>query len=198
MMMDPSQTTPEAAVADAPLHPVVEFWRYFSSNRGAMIGLGILILLICVALGADVLAPHLPTAQFHEFHRAPPFWLVGGTSQFLLGTDDIGRDILSRIMHGARVSMTVGFLVVILAIVTGIILGLIAGFFQGVVDTALMRLMDILLSLPSLLMAMVIVAILGPSLSNAAVAIVIVQLPHFVRRPTSAVLRPFPATTRLR
>ena len=168
----------------APPHPLMEFWIYFSANRGAMVGLGILVILLIVMLGADFLSPHSPIEQYRDSLRAPPFWIEGGSLRFVLGTDDLGRDILSRIMHGAQVSMTVGSMVVLLAIM----LGLIAGFFQGVVDIILMRIMDILLSLPSLLMALVIVSILGPSLRNAAIAIIIVQLPHFVRLTRASVI----------
>ncbi len=190
----PLSTTPQSAVIEtiiengAPPHPLMEFWTYFSASKGAMLGLAILIVLIVVMIGADFLSPHLPSEQYRDFLRTPPFWIEGGTSQFLLGTDDLGRDILSRIMHGAQVSMTVGTMVVFFAIITGIALGLVAGFFQGVIDTALMRMMDILLALPSLLMALVIVSILGPSLRNAAIAIVVVQLPHFVRLTRASVI----------
>ncbi len=169
-------------------HPLAEFWGYFSANRGAMLGLGLLIILLIVMLGAGFLAPHLPAEQYRDALRMPPVWIDGGSWRFILGTDDIGRDILSRIMHGAQVSMSVGGMVVLLAIVLGITLGLIAGFSPGIVDTTLMRIMDILLALPGLLMALVIVAILGPSLSNAAIAIVIVQLPHFVRLTRASVI----------
>lgn len=173
---------------NAPPHPFMEFWIYFSANRGAMLGLGLLSVLLVVMLGADFLAPHHPHEQFRDFLRTPPVWSDGGTMRFILGTDDLGRDILSRIMHGAQVSMTVGLSVVVVAISTGIVLGLIAGFNQGAIDGIIMRVMDIMLALPSLLMALVIVAILGPSLENAAIAIVIVQLPHFVRLTRASVM----------
>ena len=129
-----------------------------------------------------------PTNSIRDAFLAPPFWAEGGSTRFLLGTDDLGRDILSRIIFGARVSLSIGFLVVTLALAAGVALGLIAGFFRGVVETAIMRAMDVMLALPSLLLAIVIVAILGPSLLNAAMAVVIVQLPHFVRLTRAAVI----------
>ncbi len=182
--------TAVAAVAAgaAPPHPVVEFWHYFRANRGALAGLAVICTLVAVALGADVIAGHLPNEQYRDAYLAPPVWAEGGSTRFLLGTDDIGRDILSRIIHGARVSMSIGLLVVTLSLVLGIVLGLIAGFFRGVVDIAIMRAMDIMLALPGLLLAMVIVAILGPSLLNAAMAVVIVALPHYVRLTRASVI----------
>ena len=172
----------------APPHPVVEFWHYFRANRGALAGLAVICTLVAVALGADVIAGHPPNEQYRDAFLAPPVWAEGGSTRFLLGTDDIGRDILSRIIHGARVSMSIGLLVVTLSLSLGIVLGLIAGFFRGVVDIAIMRAMDIMLALPGLLLAMVIVAILGPSLLNAAMAVVIVALPHYVRLTRAAVI----------
>ena len=177
-----------APAAIVPPHPVVEFWRYFSTNRGPVIGLVVILALTLVAVFADVLALHPPNEQYRDALLAPPAWLEGGSMRFILGTDDLGRDILSRIIFGARVSLSIGFLVVTLALASGIALGLIAGFFRGVVEIAIMRAMDVMLALPSLLLAIVIVAILGPSLINAAMAVVIVQLPHFVRLTRAAVI----------
>ena len=177
-----------APIATLPPHPAVEFWRYFSTNRGAVIGLAVILVLAAVAIFAGVLAPHPPNEQYRETFLAPPVWLEGGTFRFILGTDDVGRDILTRIIFGARVSLSIGFVVVTLALASGIALGLIAGFFGGVIGIAIMRAMDVMLALPSLLLAIVIVAILGPSLINAAMAVVIVQLPHFVRLTRAAVI----------
>ena len=134
------------------------------------------------------IAPHDPNEQFRDALLVPPFWVEGGSTEYVFGTDDIGRDMFSRIIYGARISLSVGFMVVALAVIFGISLGLIAGFFRGAVETLIMRAMDIMLALPSLLLAIVIVAILGPSLVNAAMAVVVVQLPHFVRLTRAAVI----------
>lgn len=174
--------------ATAPPHPLKEFWAYFSVNRGPVVGLIVIVILAIVAILAPIVAPHSPNEQFRDALLAPPVWADGGSYRFLLGTDDVGRDILSRIVFGARVSLSIGFLVVVLALTSGIALGLIAGFFRGPIEIAIMRLMDVMLALPSLLLAIVIVAILGPSLINAAMAVVIVQLPHFVRLSRAAVI----------
>ncbi|MDH3695224.1 MAG: ABC transporter permease subunit [Gammaproteobacteria bacterium] len=178
----------ETAMAVTPPHPIAEFWSYFRQNRGAMIGLFTIIVLVLMAVFAQVIAPHDPNEQYRDALLRPPFWVDGGSTEFILGTDDIGRDILSRIIFGAQVSLSTGFMVVTLALVTGIALGLIAGFARGIVDIAIMRAMDIMLALPSLLLAIVVVAILGPSLINAAMAVVVVQLPHFVRLTRAAVM----------
>jgi len=183
-----AELTPTDTGPEAPPHPIVEFWRSFSVNRGPVIGLVVIVALVLVALFADVVATHPPNEQFRDAFLAPPAWAEGGSTRFLLGTDDVGRDILSRIVHGARVSLSIGFLVATLALASGIGLGLIAGFLRGPVDLAIMRAMDVMLALPSLLLAIVIVAILGPSLINAAMAVVVVQLPHFVRLTRAAVL----------
>jgi dipeptide transport system permease protein len=175
------------ALAAAP-RPLMDFWRAFRRNAGAVVGLAVIIGLVLAALLAGVLSPHGPNVQFRDAFLAPPAWLDGGSLRFPLGTDDVGRDILSRIIFGSRVSLSIGFLVVSLALVTGTALGTVAGFCGGIVDTAIMRAMDIMLALPSLLLAIVIVAVLGPSLLNAALAVIVVQLPHFVRLTRAAVL----------
>ncbi len=184
---DPAEAVAELLLG-APPHPIVEFWSYFSANRGPVIGLVVIVVLALLALFAPLLAPHPPNEQYRDAFLVPPAWVTGGSFRFLLGTDDLGRDILSRLMWGARVSLSIGFLVVTLALAAGIGLGLIAGFARGAVDALIMRAMDVMLALPSLLLAIVIVAILGPSLLNAAMAVVIVQLPHFVRLTRAAVI----------
>ncbi|MEO9876264.1 MAG: ABC transporter permease subunit [Anderseniella sp.] len=165
-----------------------EFWHYFSENRGAVIGMWFFIGVCLVALLADLIAPHGATAQYRDALLIPPVWQEGGDWRFLLGTDAVGRDMLSRLIHGSRYSLFVGCIVVVGAMAVGVTVGLIAGFVGGVVDTLIMRLMDIILSFPSLLLALVLVAILGPSLTNAMIAIAIVQQPHYVRLTRAAVL----------
>jgi dipeptide transport system permease protein len=165
-----------------------EFWSYFSENRGAVIGLFFFVAIIIIAVFADFIAPHLPNQQYRDAFLQPPFWQEGGSISFPLGTDAVGRDILSRLIYGARFSLFIGCVVVSGALIVGVILGLVAGFFRGRTDTIIMRLMDIILSFPSLLLALVLVAILGPSLINAMIAIAIVQQPHYVRLTRAAVM----------
>jgi dipeptide transport system permease protein len=165
-----------------------EFWQAYRQSRGAVIGLALIGVLVVLALGANVIAPHSPYEQFREFTLAPPVWHEGGSTRFILGTDPVGRDILSRLIHGTRLSLLIGVISVAISLSLGVVLGLIAGYFRGLTETAIMRLMDIMLSLPSLLLAIAVVAILGPGLINAMYAIAIVLLPHYVRLTRAAVI----------
>ncbi len=176
------------ARAAAPPGPLREFWSHFRENAGAVAGLAVIVALLAVALFAPWLAPHPPAEQYRDALLLPPAWLANGSWSFPLGTDDVGRDLLSRLLHGARVSLLIGCIVVTLSLAAGVVLGLVAGFFRGVVETLIMRLMDIMLALPSLLLAIAIVAVLGPSLSNAMIAIAVVVLPHYVRLTRAAVI----------
>jgi len=163
------------------VHPLREFWYYYSENLGAVAGLVTVVVIVLVAVFADALAPHSPIEQFRDHLLAPPAWQEGGSWSFALGTDATGRDILSRLMHGSRYSLLVGVIVITLSLSSGIALGLAAAYLRGGFEVVVMRMMDVILAIPSLLLALVIVAILGPSLENAMVAIAVVYLPHFVR-----------------
>ena len=269
-------------------HPLLDTWRHFRRNRGAMIGLVVICMIAFAAVFADLLAPHHPYQQHRDDLLAPPFWAApqtldieiaytvagpggeiaeetvtvrvsagpdgamaetdlpftaredagtgaiaidvlgqarsgytlaeprlvtgrgipavedgvltyvparayadlrqGGSSRFILGTDDLGRDILSRLIHGARLSMLIGVIVVTLSLAAGVMLGLIAGYFRGIVEIVIMRVMDMMLAMPALLLAIVIVAALGPSLTNAIMAIAIIVLPHYVRLTRASVI----------
>ncbi|KTQ79392.1 peptide transporter [Aureimonas ureilytica] len=165
-----------------------EFWYYFSVNRGAVAGLVVFVLIVLLALLAPVIAPYDPTAQNRDALLVPPVWEAGGRAAFLLGTDAVGRDILSRLLFGAQYSLFIGVVVVVLAVSTGVVVGLVAGYFRGWVDTVIMRVMDVILAFPSLLLALVLVAILGPGLTNAMIAIALVLQPHFVRLTRASVM----------
>ena len=185
--------TSETFVASAnapsePIGPLREFWGYFSANHGAVAGLVIVVLLLLVAAFANVIAPYPPDLTNNAVFLKPPAWQEGGSWAYPLGTDAIGRDMLSRLIFGARLSLSIGIAVVALSIVVGIMLGLVAGYFRGVTEIAIMRLMDIILSLPSLLLAIVIVAILGPGLMNAMLAVAVIVLPHYVRITRASVI----------
>ncbi|MBY4591348.1 MULTISPECIES: ABC transporter permease subunit [Rhizobium] len=167
---------------------LAEFWHYFSRNKGAVIGLVVFVIILVVAVFAPVFAPHTPNEQNRQVLLAVPAWMEGGSISFPLGTDAVGRDILSRLIYGARFSLFIGVVVVTLSIVSGVLIGLVAGYFRGKVDTAIMRLMDIILAFPSLLLALVLVAVLGPGLTNAMIAISLVNQPHFVRLTRASVI----------
>ncbi|HEY5818653.1 MAG TPA: ABC transporter permease subunit [Mesorhizobium sp.] len=165
-----------------------EFWYYFSENRGAVIGFWFFMFLIVLAIFAPWIAPHPFDGKNDAAQLLPPFWQQGGNSSYLLGTDAIGRDMLSRLIYGTRYSLFVGVVVTTISMVGGVLIGVIAGYFRGPVDTIIMRLMDIILAFPSLLLALVLVAVLGPGLTNAMIAIAIVFQPHFVRLTRAAVM----------
>jgi dipeptide transport system permease protein len=167
---------------------LAEFWYYFRENRGAVFGLWIFAAFLFVAAFAPLLVPYDPTEQFREHTLQPPVWADGGTWDYILGTDPLGRDMLSRLIQGAQYSFFVGIIVVSVAASGGIVIGLLSGFAPKWADTLIMRVMDIILAFPSLLLALVLVAILGPSLTNAMIAIAIVLQPHYVRLTRASVL----------
>ncbi|WP_349437345.1 ABC transporter permease subunit [Pararhizobium sp. A13] len=167
---------------------LAEFWFYFSRNKGAVIGLAVFLIILLLAVFAMFAAPHNPSIQNREVLLLPPAWVEGGRLTYFLGTDAVGRDILSRLIYGARFSLFIGVVVVSLSVVSGVLVGLIAGYFRGRTDTIIMRVMDIILAFPSLLLALVLVAVLGPGLLNAMIAISLVNLPHFVRLTRAAVM----------
>ena len=169
------------SAAPTPMTPFQEFWHYFKRNKGAVIGLVYIVIMVLVAVFAGLLAPHGPAEQFRDALLHPPVWQEGGSWQYILGTDDVGRDVLSRLMYGARLSLLVGCLVVLLSLILGVILGLLAGYVGGALDAAIMRLVDIML-------ALVLVAIFGPSIVNASLALTFVALPHYIRLTRAAVL----------
>ncbi len=151
--------------------PLKEFWQAFAHNKGALGGLLFMLLIVFCALFAPWVAPYDPSEQFRDFLLTPPSWLEGGQARFLLGTDELGRDLLSRLIHGARLSLLIGLSSVVISLIPGILLGLLAGFSPNRAGPLIMRLMDIMLALPSLLLAVAIVAILGPGLINTVIAI---------------------------
>ena len=188
-MADIQNTVPQAVTPPSGrVLAAREFWSNFSRNRGA-VGAGIIVLiLIFIAIFAPLIAPHSPIEQYRDSVKIPPAGLDGGNWKFILGTDEAGRDILSRLMYGARLSFWIGFVSVILALIPGIVLGLIAAFFEKWADTPIMRIMDVLLALPSLLLAVAVVAIIGPGLVNTMLAIAIVALPGYVRLTRASAL----------
>ncbi len=185
-----SNGTIDAVTAETPRPSMLrqnlkEFWFYFSESKTAVIGLAFLVAIILMALTADIIAPHDPAVQYRECLEQPPTW-GADKCNFIFGTDYAGRDMLSRIIFGTRLSLVAGGMVVILCLSIGIVFGVVAGYFRGWVDIAIMRIMDTILSVPGLLMALVLVAILGPGLLNAMIAISITYLPHFVRLTRSS------------
>jgi dipeptide transport system permease protein len=175
-----------------PPSPFQAFWAAFAENRGALTGLYLVLAIIVTAILAGVLAPHSPYEQFRDAVLAPPVWAEGGTSRFWLGTDDLGRDMLSRLLYGARVSLFIGVSVMGVSLLAGIILGLISAIAGGLTDIIITRIMDLIMAVPSLVMAILIVAVLGPSLTNTIIAVTIVYLPRYVRLVRASALAELP------
>ncbi|MET0382348.1 MAG: ABC transporter permease subunit [Burkholderiaceae bacterium] len=165
----------------APPSPLREFWSAFRENRGAVAGLAVVVCVALLAVLAGVVAPHSPIEQFRDAVKAPPAWEDGGSWRFALGTDGLGRDLLSRLIHGARVSLFIGVSVMSASFVVGVLLGLGCAWLGGAFDVLVARAMDLIMAVPSLVFAILVVAVLGPSLTNTIVAVTIVYLPRYVR-----------------
>ena len=161
-----------------------EVWRMLKKNKMALVGLGILVILVLLALFADVIADYdTEVIKQHLANR-----LKGPRAEHWLGTDEFGRDIFARLVHGARVSLKVGIIAVGISIILGGILGALAGFYGGRIDNIIMRIMDVFLAVPSILLAIAIVSALGPSIINLMVAISISSVPRYARIVRASVL----------
>jgi peptide/nickel transport system permease protein len=156
--------------------------KRLARSKSALLGMIIIVLVILCAILAPVISPYDPIKQSFIKQLRPP------SAEFLLGTDEFGRDILSRLLYGSRIALLVGLLADSIALVLGVGLGLVAGYYGGLVDSLVMRLMDIMLAFPYLLLAMMVVAVLGPSLTNAMIAIGIVYTPQYARLVRGTVL----------
>ena len=158
-----------------------QFVRAFMKNKGAVLGLIVLIIFVLIAFLAPWLAPHDPYELFQGKEQLPPSFVDGGEAAFSLGTDDAGRDTLSRVLYGARYSLFIGLCATTLSLLIGVSLGLAAAFWPKIIGKVIMLVNDILMSYPSLLLAIIIAAILGPSMTNTIITIALVCLPPFIR-----------------
>lgn len=161
---------------------MVEFVRSILRNRLAALGVLIVLSLLCAALLAPWITPYDPQEQFSSDARLAP------SIQYYFGTDTIGRDVFSRVLFGTRVSLVVGIASMGIASVLGVMIGLVSGYYSGWADTVLMRTMDALLAFPAVLLAIFIVAVLGPSLLNAILAVGVVYTPTFARLTRASAL----------
>ena len=169
-------------------HPFLGQLSQLWKNKTAVAGLFVVISFITAAIFAPLLSPHNPLETALYDQLKPPAWKNGGSQKNILGTDDLGRDILSRIIYGARVSLIVAVVSVGLAFFLGTLLGSVSGYYKGFLDSVIMRCMDIILAFPYLLLAIVVCAYLGPSLQNAMIAIGITYVPRFARIVRGSVL----------
>lgn len=163
-------------------HPMREALRQLRRSPGAMVGLTMLALLVIIAIAAPWIAPYDPVKIAPDTLLKPP------SREHLLGTDQYGRDILSRILHGAPISLRLGLISVAIAGIVGTIIGLIAGYWGGIIDRVLMRCIDVMLAFPGILLALVVVTVLGPSLNNAMIAVGVSGIPTYARLIRGSVL----------
>ncbi len=145
--------------------------RMLLKSKTGTLGLIIVVGVVVVAVFAPLFAPHDPAYQNHDAMLQPPAWQEGGSNQYILGTDNLGRCILSRIIYGARISLIVGVASVLLAGAVGLVIGLVSGYFGGVVDSVSMRIVDTFLSVPSILFALVLIAVTGPGVGTLVIAL---------------------------
>lgn len=157
-------------------------------NRLSLISFLIFLGLGLCSLFASFLSPSSPYTVYEEFLNLPPFWMEGGSLQFPLGTDDLGRDLLSRLLHGGRISFFVGFFVMAFSLLFGVFFGVLSGFFKKL-DPWIMGAVDILMSFPGILTAIIVVAVIGPGLLNSCIAVTVMSLPFMIRLTRSLVLR---------
>jgi len=165
-----------------------EFIKQYRKNRAAVVGFFIALVLVLMAIFAPMIAPYLPADQNLADRLIPPMWEQGGSTAHFLGTDDFGRDLFSRIIYGSRISLMVGAISVGVSLSFGLLMGIMAAYFGGKVDLLIMRIVDIMLAIPAILLAIVIVSILGPSLYSAMTAIGIVGIPTYARIVRASVL----------
>jgi len=158
------------------------FWRKVIRKPGFVFGVIVLVPMIFAAIFAQQLAPYAPNDMLNQRY-VPPL-----SPGHLLGTDNLGRDIFSRLLHGARLSLVVGFLAIAIALGIGTLLGVVAGYLKGAVDNVIMRVMDVLLAFPDVLLALIVITMLGPGLLNVMIALGVAGIPGYTRLARSATL----------
>jgi ABC-type dipeptide/oligopeptide/nickel transport system permease subunit len=187
-MTDLALSPPELIEQSREPGALAHAWRLLRRDKAAIAGLIIIVTVVIMALAAPLLAPHDPLAQDLGATKLPPAWQEGGSWEHVLGTDKLGRDQLSRIIYGARVSVAVGFFGASMALLLGLVAGLLAGYLGGWIDGAIMSLVNLLLSIPYLVLVIVVAALLGRSLLNVILLFGITASPLFAR-VTRGVLR---------
>ena len=167
--------------------PLTQLWRIFQKNHIALVASWVLLFMIFISIFGSMLAPYSPYNQDPNTLLAPPAWHMDGHIQYVFGTDALGRDIFSRILSGTGYSFGLAIVAVILCLVLGIAVGTLAGFSKGVKSSALNHVLDVALTMPSLLIAIVIVAVIGPGIYNTFWAVVLAMLPQFIHHIRSDV-----------
>ena len=160
--------------------PFAQLWLIFRKTPVAMVGVNCFLFLVVLAIFGPLLAPHSPVDGQLDMLLLPPAWHVDGNISYLLGTDELGRDMLSRLMYGTSLTFGLSFIVVIISLVIGVIIGSFSALTSGIKSSFLNHFLDVILSIPSLLLAIIIVAILGPGIDNTVWAVVLVLIPQFI------------------
>lgn len=171
--------------------PLMRFWHNFKKPPIVVIGFNCFLFLIVLAIFAPLLMPYSSIESHLDHTLLPPAWDNKGDISFLLGTDNLGRDIFSRLIHGASLTFGLSILVVVISLIVGVLIGALSALSRGIKSSFLNHFLDVILSIPSLLLAIVIVAILGPGLGNTVLAIIIVLIPQFVHVTKNAIKEEF-------
>ena len=156
-------------------------WRQLGRLRWGLVAAGLLLVIVAAAVLAPWVSPHDPLAVNIRHRLAPPAWMEGGDARHLLGTDQVGRDLLSRMIYGGRVSLVVGIGAVLISATIGVLLGLGAGYFRGRTDWSIMTVVNIMLTFPFVLLALAVIAVLGPKLSNLIIVLGVAGWPVYAR-----------------
>mgnify|MGYP005987105073 CR=1 FL=1 len=171
--------------------PLMRLWTNFKQPPVVMVGFGCFIFLIILSILSNFITPYSPIENHLHQSLLPPAWSEDGNVSFLLGTDNLGRDMLSRLMHGTSLTFGLSIIVVVISLIFGVIIGSLSALTKGIKSSILNHFLDVILSIPSLLLAIVIVAILGPGLTNTLWAIIMVLIPQFVHITRNAVKEEF-------
>jgi ABC-type dipeptide/oligopeptide/nickel transport system permease subunit len=172
--LDAELAAPAASPSRASLR---RLWRF----KWGVVAAAVMLLVVASAVGAPLIAPYSPVAVDIQHRLGPPAWMEGGTRAHLLGTDQVGRDLLSRVIYGGRVSLLIGTAAVLVSSTIGVLLGLAAGYFAGRIDWTIMTLINVMLTFPFVLLALAVIAVLGPSLVNMIVVLGVADWPLYAR-----------------
>ncbi|WP_111979126.1 ABC transporter permease subunit [Algibacillus agarilyticus] len=168
-------------------NPIAQIWRSYKNLHVAWISLWVVMIFSIIALLSPIIAPYSPYEQHPDFLLLPPSWNDAGNVNFLLGTDDLGRDVLSRLLYGTRLTFGSSLIVAFCAMLTGCAMGALAGMSRGIKSSVFNHILDAILSIPSLLLAIIIVAVLGPGLNNTIWAVFLALVPQFIHRTRNAI-----------
>ena len=186
--MNGKTTSADTLILSTPPSPVVAFWNAFKENRGAVIGLAVVVLIVLAGIFAPFLTIYDPFEQYRDAVKLPPAWVNGGNASHPLGTDPLGRDMWARLVFGSRLSIFIGMAVMLVSTAFGIVVGLTAAWAGGWIDVIIQRVMDLIISVPDILLSIMVIAVIGPNLNNTIIAIMVVYLPRYVRLMRSSAL----------